>query len=77
MLPALGLMARASLRNAIVTLGTDRIYITKQIQYTAGDRGWSSTRTSSSRLEYCHNQEYGGVPSFLDDIFTSSLVLAF
>ena len=30
-----------------------------------------------AKLEYLHNQEYGGVPSFRDDIFTSSLVLSF
>jgi hypothetical protein len=30
-----------------------------------------------AKLEYNHNQEYGGVTSFLDDIYTSSLVLAF
>jgi hypothetical protein len=30
-----------------------------------------------AKLEYNHNQEYDGVPSFQDDIFTSSLVLGF
>jgi hypothetical protein len=30
-----------------------------------------------AKLEYNHNQEYGGIPNFLDDIFTSSMVLAF
>ncbi len=75
-LPRLGLMARASLRDAIVNLGTDRIYITKQIQYTAGARVVFNPHIIA-KLEYLHNQEYGGVPSFLDDIFTSSLVLGF
>jgi hypothetical protein len=75
-LPRLGLMGRASLRNAIVSLGTDRIYITKQVQYTAGMRVVFNPHIQA-KLEYLHNQEYGGVPSFLDDMFTSSVVLGF
>lgn len=76
LLPRLGLMGRAALRDAIVTLGTDRIYITKQIQYTAGARVVFNPHIIA-KVEYLHNQEYGGVPSFRDDIFTSSLVLGF
>jgi hypothetical protein len=85
-LPYFGVMGRAALRDAIVTLGdpaayqsvTDqtRIYITKQIQYTVGARVVFNPHIIA-KLEYLHNQEYGGVPSFLDDIFTSSLVLGF
>jgi hypothetical protein len=29
------------------------------------------------KVEYLHNQEYGGIPEFTNDIFTSSLVLAY
>lgn len=85
-LPRLGFMGRVALRDAIVTLGdptapqsvTDqtRIYITKQIQYTVGARVVFNPHIVA-KLEYLHNQEYGGVPSFLDDMFTSSLVLGF
>ena len=75
-LPQFGFMFRTALRNAIVTLGTDRIYITKEIQYTAGARVVFNPHVVA-KVEYVHNQEYDGVPSFLDDIFTSSLVLAF
>jgi len=75
-LPQFGFMFRTALRNAIVTLGTDRIYITKEIQYTAGARVVFNPHIVA-KVEYVHNQEYDGVPSFLDDIFTSSLVLAF
>ena len=81
-LPRLGFMGRVALRDAIVTLGTapttsqTRIYITKQIQYTAGARVVFNPHIVA-KLEYLHNQEYGGVPSFRDDIFTSSLVLSF
>ena len=81
-LPRLGFMGRVALRDAIVTLGDPaqhvgtRIYITKQIQYTAGVRVVFNPHIVA-KLEYLHNQEYGGVPSFRDDIFTSSLVLSF
>jgi hypothetical protein len=82
-LPRLGFMARGALRDAIVTLGDPtlstsqtRIYVTKEIQYTAGLRVVFNPHVVA-KLEYNHNQEYGGVPSFLDDIFTSSMVLSF
>ena len=29
------------------------------------------------KAEYLHNGEYGGVPQIRDEVFTSSLVLAF
>ena len=75
-LPQFGFILRTALRDAVVTLGTDRIYITKEIQYTAGARVVFNPHIVA-KVEYLHNQEYGGIPSFLDDIFTSSLVLAF
>jgi hypothetical protein len=84
-LPFLGLMGRVANRDAIVTLGDPaqssgqsqtRIYITKQIQYTVGARVVFNPHIIA-KVEYLHNQEYGGVPSFRDDIFTSSLVLGF
>jgi hypothetical protein len=75
-LPQFGFLVRGALRDAIVTLGTDRIYITKEIQYTGGIRVVFNPHVIA-KLEYNHNQEYGGIPNFLDDIFTSSLVLAF
>ena len=75
-LPQFGFLVRTALRDAIVTLGTDRIYITKEIQYTAGVRVVFNPHIVV-KLEYNHNQEYGGIPEFLDDIFTSSMVLAF
>jgi len=29
------------------------------------------------KVEYLHNQEYGGIEQFDNDVFTSSLVLAY
>ena len=37
----------------------------------------SSTRTSVVKAEYLHNDEYGGITEFDNDVATSSLVLAF
>ena len=75
-LPQFGFMLRTGWRNAIVTLGTDRIYITKEIQNTIGARFVFNPHVVA-KVEYLQNREYGGIPEFLDDIFTSSLVLAF
>src|SRR6185503_12630688 len=55
-----GLSLRAELRDAIVTLDTTRIYITKQARYTASLRGMI-TPTTFVKAEYFHNDEYGGV----------------
>jgi len=83
-LPYLGLMGRAALRDAIVTLGVPmpgsnletRIYITDQMQYTAGVRVVFNPHVVT-KLEYLHNQQLGQIPQFRDDIFTSSMVLSF
>jgi len=83
-LPYLGLMGRAALRDAIVTLGVPmpgstsetRIYITDQIQYTAGVRVVFNPHVVT-KLEYLHNQQLGVIPQFRDDVFTSSMVLSF
>jgi hypothetical protein len=82
-LSRLGLSLRAELRDAIVTLGDPavdltgtRIYITKQARYTASLRA-AITPSAFVKAEYFHNDEYGGVRDFSNDMFTSSLVLGF
>jgi hypothetical protein len=75
-LARVGFLVRAEIRDAIVTLGTERIYITKQARFTGGLRLVFNPHIAM-KAEYLHNAEYGGIPSFLDDIFTSSLVLSF
>jgi hypothetical protein len=72
----LGLLARAEVRDAIVSQALDRIYITKGIRYTGGVRVIFGPHTVV-KAEYLHNVEYGGVPSFDNDVFTTSLVLAY
>lgn len=75
-LPMLGVIGRAELRDAIVTLGTDRIYITKERRFTGGLHLVLSPHVIV-KAEYLFNQEYGGIREFRNDVFTSSLVLAF
>jgi hypothetical protein len=75
-LPFLGAYGRADQRDAIVLLGTTRAYITKVRRYTGGLRVVFNPHIVL-KAEYYHNQEYGGVPSFDNDMFTSSLVLSF
>jgi hypothetical protein len=71
-----GFLLRAEIRDAIVTLGTERIYITKQARFTGGLRIVFNPHMAL-KAEYLHNREYGGIPQFRDDVFTSSLVLSF
>jgi hypothetical protein len=72
----LGAYARGSLRDAIVTLGDQRIYITKAWQATGGLRLVLDPHITL-KAEYVHNGDYGGVPHFDHDIATSSLVLSY
>jgi hypothetical protein len=74
-LPMVGVIARAEQRDAIVTLGTDRIYITQERRFTGGLR-FVLNPHMVVKAEYLFNQEYG-MREFRNDVFTSSLVLAF
>jgi len=74
--PKLGLLGRAEVRDARVWLGTDRLYITKGWRATGGLR-YVANEHVIIKAEYLHNGEYGGVPQIRDDVFTSSLILAF
>jgi hypothetical protein len=75
-LPFLGALARAERRDALVTLGTERAYVTKQYRFTGGLRVVFNAHVVA-KLEYLVNREYGGIPQINNDIFTSSLVLAY
>ena len=75
-LPQFGVILRGDMRDAMVTLGTDRLYLTKQRRVTAGFRVVINAHTVL-KLEYLHNDEYGGITEFDNDVATSSLVLFF
>jgi hypothetical protein len=72
----LGVMARASQRDADVILALDRIYITKSRQFTGGARLVFNPH-AMLKVEYVHNREFDGVAQFENDVATSSLVLHF
>jgi hypothetical protein len=72
----LGFYGRAEARDALVTLRMDRAYITKVRRFTGGLRLVFNPHVVL-KLEYYVNREYGGVPSFPNNMFTSSLVLAY
>jgi hypothetical protein len=76
LLPIFGIYARAEFRDALVTLGTDRIYVTKEWRATGGFRVVVNPHIVV-KGEYLHNDEYGGVNEFDNDIVTSSMVLFF
>jgi hypothetical protein len=71
-----GFLLRAGWRDAIVELGTDRIYVTKEMQFVGGARVVFTPHVAL-KAEYLHNREYGGIDEFDNDMFTSSLVMSF
>jgi len=74
--PRLGILGRAEARDALVTLAMERAYLTKEMRFTGGLRLVFDAHIVL-KVEYLHNQEYGGIQQFQNDIFTSSLVLAY
>ncbi len=75
-LPWLGLMVRGGLRDAFVALGTERAYVTQSWRFTGGVR-FVLNHHIILKAEYLKNGEYGDVPEFQNDVFTSSLVLRY
>ncbi len=73
-LPYLGALLRGGLRNAFVGLGDTRAYLTKSWRLTVGARAVLG-RHVVLKAEYLKNGEFGEVPEFQNDVFTSSLVL--
>jgi len=74
--PTLGVLGRAEFRDAEVQQGMTRLYITKNWRATAGLRLIFSPH-AIIKAEYCHNGEYGGIPSIPDDVVTTSAVMVF
>jgi hypothetical protein len=76
LLAQFGIYARIENRDALVTLGSERIYVTKEWRVTGGVRVVVNSHLVL-KGEYLHNDEYGGINEFDNDVVTSSLVLAF
>ena len=74
--PAFGLLLRGELRDAFLSLGTERAYLTKNWRAVAGLH-WDIIQHVVLKAEYLHNGEYGGVPSFPDDVATASLLVTY
>ncbi|HEY6179775.1 MAG TPA: hypothetical protein VIX73_35215 [Kofleriaceae bacterium] len=74
--PIIGVLGRAEFRDAEVSQGTARLYITKNWRATAGLRLIFNPH-AVIKAEYSHNGEYGGTPSIPDDVVTTSAVMAF
>ena len=75
-IPLVGVLGRAEFRDAVVSLGTERAYITKGWRATLGVRVVIS-QNIVIKAEYLFNGEYGGVPFIPDNVFTSSAVFSF
>jgi hypothetical protein len=74
--PVLGIFGRAEYRDALVTMGMQRLYIMKNWRATAGLR-LTLHPHAIIKAEATHNGEYGGTPAIADDVITTSAVLAF
>lgn len=72
----LGFLLRADLRDALVSLGTERVYVTHQARFTGGAR-WLFNPNIILKAEYFHNRELGGMAQFGNDMLTSSLLLTY
>jgi hypothetical protein len=75
-LASVGLVLRGEARDALVTLGNERAYLTRSARLTGGLRFVLSPNVVL-KAEYLNNREYGGIREFRNDVFTSSLVLAY
>ena len=73
-LPQLGCLAAVGYRDAFVSLGTERAYLTKVWRATFGLRAVLGPHVII-KAEYLRNGEYGELPKIRDDVFTSSMVL--
>ena len=74
--PLIGVLGRVEFRDALVSEGMERLYITKNWRATGGLR-LTFSPNAMVKAEYCHNGEYGGIPSIPDDVVTTSAVMAF
>jgi hypothetical protein len=72
----LGVMGRFDFRDAIVSLGNERIYVTDVWRLTVGVRAPINAHLIL-KAEYLHNGELGILPEFQNDIFTSSFLLIY
>jgi hypothetical protein len=72
----LGVLGRAEYRDAFITLGNERAYLTKSWRATGGARV-VITDNLIVKTEYLHNGEYGGIPQIRNDVFTSSLLITY
>lgn len=74
-IPLVGVYGRGEFRDALVSLGTERAYLTKGWRATAGVRVVVNEHIVL-KAEYLLNGEYGGLPDIPNNLFTSSAVFS-
>ena len=74
--PRLGVFGRAELRDAEISMGMERLYLTKNWRAAGGVR-LTLHPNAIVKAEFTHNGEYGGMPSIADDVITTSAIVAF
>jgi hypothetical protein len=71
-----GVLLRAELRDAVVSLPLERLYLTHSWRAVGGVRLLLAPGLVA-KVEYLHNGEFGDVPQFRNDVATSSLVISY
>jgi hypothetical protein len=71
-----GVLLRAELRDAVVSLPLERVYVTRSWRAVGGVRLVLAPGLVA-KVEYLHNGEFGEVPQFRNDVATSSLVISY
>lgn len=71
-----GILLRGEVRDADVSLGTERLYITRSWRAVGGLR-LTFTPNVALKAEYLKNGEFGGIKEIANDVFTSSLVVTY
>lgn len=74
--PVIGVFGRAEFRDAEITMGMQRLYLTKNWRAVSGVR-LALHPNAIVKAEFTHNGEYGDMPSIADDVITTSAVVAF
>lgn len=75
-LPWLGVLVRAELRDAFVGLGDERAYLTESWRFTGGLRAPINNHIVV-KAEYLKNGEFGDVPQIDNDVFTTSAIFRY
>jgi hypothetical protein len=74
--PMIGVLGRGEWRDALVWLGDQWLFLTREWRATVGLR-FVLSHAVTVKAEYLFNEQFGGVPHIPSNVFTTSLVLIY